>query len=263
MPQLSPLFPTRITGLFLLTLSLSSFPASLDWQSALSDFEKRYPQLGELDTPELPSARGESHYHGNRNREQRRVALTFDACSRWTGNRKDARVLSILKENEIQATLFLGGRWMIENPELTRRWAENPDLEIGTHGYRHPRLTELSAEDQMLEISYAQAAALAITGHWPRYFRPPFAEYNQDTLSIAAKLGLELIQFDVASGDADPDQSPEAVAEHVLDNIRPGSIVVLHLHQEALPTAEALPLILEGLAERDLDPVTIPTLLGS
>jgi len=257
---------TQLMGLSLLIVALSAATSALasapDWTDSLSDFEKRYPELAPLELPTLPSASGEARYHGERDTETQQVALTFDACSRWTENRKDSRVIQILEDSETPATLFLGGRWMIENAEITRSWSETGQFEIATHGYRHPKLNELSSEDQLLEIAYAQAAALALTGEWPRHFRPPYAEYNPDTLEITAKLGLELIQYDVASGDADPEQSPEAVASHVLNTVQAGSIVVLHLHRDDLPTAEALPLILDGLDEKGLDPVTVQTLLG-
>lgn len=58
------------------------------------------------------------------------------------------------------------------------------------------------------------------------------------------------------------------LARSILDQVHPGAIVLLHDGIDGLPGADrsvlidALPLILDGLRERGLQPVTLDRLLG-
>lgn len=242
--------------LFLGPVTVSAFPADL-----VEAFNADHPDLAFEAPPEVSSVTPEVIYHGDR--ERRQVALTFDACSRWTDNRLNEGLLDLLREEKIPATLFLGGRWMYEHPEQTRELHEAPRFELANHAHAHPDLTELETDQIRIQIAYAQLMAHALTGEMPRYFRPPYVKYDEPVLEVAAELGVRTIQYDVASGDADADAEPGAIAQHVLESVEPGSIVVMHLHDPELATVEALPEILEGLAERDLEAVTVSELLDS
>ncbi len=225
----------------------------------LAAFAERHPGLAETaSTPTIDPAPPQVIHHGNR--DQDRVALTFDACSDHQHNEVDDRILEILREQEIPATLFLGGRWMAEHADLTRELHDDPLFEIGTHAWGHPDLTEQSPQEVEREIGLAQMVAHALTGEWPRHFRAPYVAIDETVWHTAGALGVRTVQHDVASGDADPEAEPERVAEHVLDRVAGGSIVVLHLHDPELPTAAALPAILDGLRERDLEPVRMDRL---
>ena len=233
-----------------------AFPSDL-----VRAFNADHPELAFRDPPEIVPLLPEVVAHGAR--EESRVALTFDACSRWSGNRLNEELLALLREKQMPATLFLGGRWMYEHPELTRELHADPQFELGNHAHAHPDLTELETDDIRVQIAYAQLMALTLTGELPRFFRPPYVRYDERVLAVAAEFGARTIQYDVASGDADADADADAVARHVLDSVEPGSIVVLHLHNPDLVTARALPKILDGLAERGLEPVTVGDLLDA
>ena len=63
--------------------------------------------------------------------------------------------------------------------------------------------------------------------------------------------------WDVDPGDWSGISSSE-IQRRVLSSVRPGSIVVLHVKPQ---TAAAISGILRGLRARNLEPVTLPTLL--
>ena len=241
-------------GLALPPALAGAFPSDL-----VSAFNADHPELALESSPEAAAAPTEAVHHGNRDGNQ--VALTFDACSRWSGNRFNEELVQWLRDADTPATLFLGGRWMYEHPELTRKLHADPSFELANHAHGHPDLTELETGEIQVQIGYAQLMARALTGETPRFFRPPFVTHDDRVREVAGELGARTIQYDVASGDADPDAGPEAIARHVLASVQPGSIVVLHLHDPDLATAEALPKILDGLAERGLEPVTVGELL--
>jgi peptidoglycan/xylan/chitin deacetylase (PgdA/CDA1 family) len=76
-----------------------------------------------------------------------------------------------------------------------------------------------------------------------------------------------MVGWDVSAGDWKTDDA-RLVARRVLDDVEPGSIIVLHDGLDGSVTADrsvlvrAVPLILDGLARRDLKPVRLDALLG-
>jgi peptidoglycan/xylan/chitin deacetylase (PgdA/CDA1 family) len=68
-----------------------------------------------------------------------------------------------------------------------------------------------------------------------------------------------VLGFDVDPLDYDQ-PGPDVVTQRVLDRVKAGSIVSLHFGYAG--TVTALPKILDGLAQRQLTPVTASQLLG-
>ena len=245
------------TGLILavaIVLMGNTMPSQL-----INEFADQHPAAAPSEPPEIQPIEPAILSRGTD--DQPMVALTFDACSTWAASDYDDSVIEILKEQQAPATLFLGGLWMLRHPEETRTLHESPLFEIANHAHSHPDMTKLEKDEIDRELTFTQLAALHLTGEQPGYFRPPYVRKNDKLVERAARYGMLTVQYDLASGDADENLSPEAIADNVLDNIRPGSIVVLHMNNPDLPTAEALPLILEGLRELELEPATVSQLL--
>ncbi len=207
------------------------------------------------------------------------VALTFDldmnagmaAAARggtvWIN--KDA--LSYLETHNVRATLFMTGMWAEVYPALARELATNPNFEIGDHSYSHPafhtpcyRLEGVSRAEQARQIQLAQDAILRSTGVLPRYFRFPGGCYDRQALDLVHAAGLIPIQWNVNSIDAF-NNYPAQIAAAVLSAVRPGSIVVMHLHgrANAPSTGAALRLIIPELEKRGYAFVTIGELLAA
>ena len=103
---------------------------------------------------------------------------------------------------------------------------------------------------------------MAATRPW---FRPPYGSCNSDVLRGVGAAGWGLtVRWDVVTTDYLPQSqggpTTEALVEQVLSNVQSGSIVIMHLG--GYQTLDALPLIVAGLAELGLEPVTLATLLG-
>lgn len=199
--------------------------------------------------------------HGDRARAA--VALTFDACQ--TADRPagyDAAIIDILTETETPATLFLGGLWMASHPTETRALAANPLFELGNHSWSHRDFAEISPEEMRVEILRTQDIMYALTGRQPRLFRLPFGTYSDEALAAIAQHGLHTIQWDVVSGDPDPNVSAEDMVRAVASQARNGSVVIMHMNGRGWHTAEALPRVIGGLAAKGYDFVTVSELLG-
>lgn len=211
--------------------------------------------------PALPPVTPEVVAHGRRDRKE--IALTFDACSTRDPSKYDQRVTQELLAAGAPATIFLGGSWAKEEAAQVKELASHPQFELGNHTYTHPHLPAVKDEARIrAELARTQAEVKALTGQIPRWFRPPYGEYDQRVVRIAAELGLTTIEYDLPSGDPDAHATKEKLVHWVLSQAKPGSIVVMHINHVRFHTAEALPDIITGLRQRGFTLVTVGQLVG-
>ena len=216
-----------------------------------------------LINPHFPAAAEASQQlifeHGPRSSSK--IALTFDACPTGKLDEYDEKVIDILLKGNVPATLFMSGRWVEKNPEKTKLLASQPQFEIAAHSYYHPHMMEKDDERVLRELKRTQTLIRKITGRTAQYFRPPFGEVDERIAKLAAEAGLITVQYDIASGDPDPDLSPQKIVRSVLRDAKGGSIIVFHMNRNGVHTADVLPQIINGLRERGFTLVTIGELL--
>lgn len=180
-------------------------------------------------------------YKGNPSKKM--VALTFDATY---GDNQTNTLLQILRENNIKATFFLTGIWLINYPQLVRAIAAEGH-EIGNHSYTHPHMPQLPLPQVINQIMRTDALIKNISGLSPYLFRPPYGEYNQAVLNTLASLGYISIMWTIDSLDW-KNPGVDKIISRIVENIEPGAIVLMH--QSAPQTAEALPEIIANLKEK-------------
>jgi len=200
-------------------------------------------------------------FHGDR--RTKRVALTFDACATQAPSGYDDALIRVLVETRTPATLFLGGKWMLDHPEETRKLAAVDRFELGNHSFLHPHMTRIPEDRVRQELEWTQIVIYSLTGRLASLFRPPYGEYDERSLRIAAELGFTTVQFDLASGDPDPGASKERLVRCVTAGARNGSIVVMHMNGRGRHTAEALPSIIDELHRKGFALVTVGDLIRS
>lgn len=197
--------------------------------------------------------------HGPRNTQK--IALTFDACPTGMPDEYDGKVIEVLLREKVPATLFLSGRWVEKNVENTKFLARRPQFEIANHSFYHPHMTEKADERVKRELVRTQAIIEKVTGKRPRYFRPPYGEVDERVARLAAAEGLVTIQYDLASGDPDPDLSAQRITRVVLRDARGGSIIVFHMNRKGVHTSDVLPEVIQGLRQKGFTFVTVGELL--
>src|SRR5215831_6627279 len=211
-------------------------------------------------------------------RSGRLVALTFDAdmtpgmlallrrgtVQSWY-NRE---VIDVLRAERVPATLFLTGLWASTYPDDARALAADPLFEIGSHTFDHaafrtPCYGLSAASDRGWELAEAQRVIQAVTGISPTLVRFPGDCYGQDDVHVARQMGLKVISGDVRAGDGF-NPSAAAVANRVITQTMPGSIVVMHLHGPpyAPMTATALRQIIPALRQQGFEFATVSRLMG-
>lgn len=180
------------------------------------------------------------------------VALTFDAGGNNAGV---APILKALADAGAPATFFLTGRWTEVYPNDARTIANS--YAIGNHTYDHPYLTRLTDAQIATEVSRAQSIIVTTTKKDPRpLFRFPYGDVNARTLTDVHRLGYGGIRWTVDTlgwEGKSLGQSTTTVIKRVLDALRPGEIVLMHVgaaNDGSTLDAQALPALITELRSR-------------
>jgi peptidoglycan/xylan/chitin deacetylase (PgdA/CDA1 family) len=187
------------------------------------------------------------------------VALTLDdgPTPEFT-----AEVLSILRQHGARATFFVTGSELERAPELGRAIVRDGH-ELGNHSYSHTRMigSSLAFIADELEKTDRLIRAAGHTG--PIHVRPP---YGKKLLALPYHLratGRTSVLWDIEP-ESDPAvaASPEQMVTHVLERVRPGSILLLHVMYPGRETSRrALPGIIMALQARGYEIVPVSELL--
>jgi peptidoglycan/xylan/chitin deacetylase (PgdA/CDA1 family) len=191
------------------------------------------------------------------------VALTFDLCPVRGGSGYDDRLIRYLIDHRIPATFFMSGKWMTKHDEQVKTLLEIPFFEVGTHGEVHAHLPMHSLDEQTFEIQGPVNRLKTKYAHETSLFRPPYGEYNEETVEAVRSLGLRFILWNVVSGDPDPTLSAEQIEHRLTKLTRSGSIIVLHANGKGRYTYEAVVHLNEHvLPQRHLKPMTVTDVLS-
>ncbi|MEV7216907.1 polysaccharide deacetylase family protein [Kitasatospora cineracea] len=191
------------------------------------------------------------------------VALTFDDGPHppYTG-----QILDVLDRYAVPATFFcVGLHALAHRAELERMAAAGH--QIANHTWSHPYLPDLSRAELLAQLARTdEAVAEAVGGGTgPLMFRPPYGGRTPGVLRWIGESGATVVLWDVEPCDWSM-PGPAAITRAVLDQARPGALVLLHDGGgDRSQTVAALPAVIEGLAERgyafarvDALPVTAP-----
>ncbi|MFJ8135592.1 polysaccharide deacetylase family protein [Streptomyces sp. NPDC096013] len=207
------------------------------------------------------------------------VALTFDADMTADEGPRAAKgehfdnpqLISTLRTLKVPATVFMTGRWADEYPAEARAIGRDPRFEIANHSYSHYAFTgdcyglPTVAPDRMkadVERAYTAFKKAGVPNAMP-YFRFPGGCYDRRALKALSAVGVTAVQWDVVSGDAFATDS-DAVAQQVLDGVKPGSVVVMHCTRSAAPATErAVRMIVPELRKKGYRFVKVSELIGA
>ncbi len=245
--------------------------------------DRRPPQIQQAseNLPKLDAPRLDSIRRVRPSNDKKWVALTFDLCEQAddkTGY--DRNIVNFLRDHQIQASFFAGGKWMRSHEDKTLQLMADTRFEIGNHGWTHGNLHVLKGQKMLEQIVWTQAEYERIWGilnsrakqfgleqdmhgvpRQPRVMRFPYGTCSVEALHTTNELGLSAIQWDVVSGDTSRKLSPETLARNVINQVRPGSIVVFHANARGIHTAAALPIIVHALQEKGFSFLTVSRLL--
>ncbi|MFF7729329.1 polysaccharide deacetylase family protein [Streptomyces sp. NPDC008001] len=239
------------------------------------------PSVRPLSAPTLPPGPGGTtpvFAHGRRD-GAKRVALTFDADMTADQDKRAERgerfdnpqLIATLRRLKAPATVFMTGKWAEQYPDQARSIGGDPLFEVANHSYTHhafatpcyglPAVAHGSARQDVERASAAFKKA-GVERTVP-YFRFPGGCYDDAVLRDIAPTGVTAVQWDVISGDAFAKKSGP-VADQVLAQVKPGSVVVMHCTRSAAPaTEEAVRRIVPELRARGYELVRVSDLIAA
>lgn len=215
--------------------------------------------------------------HGGR--DKKAIALTFDADMSPKMKRElesgkvkswyNKKVIDVLKENKVPATLFLAGMWIEQYSKEAKTLSEDSLFELGNHSYSHPAfqadcyglgLIPDSKDEE--EVNKTQKLLFDLTGRKNKLFRFPGGCYSKTDLNIVNSLGLTVVGWDTVSNDSFSENTNRIVSS-VVNKVQNGSIIVMHMHggPNAPKTADTLPEIIKGLRAKGFSFVKVSDLL--
>lgn len=174
----------------------------------------------------------------------KQIYLTFDEGYElgYTG-----QILDILKANDVKAVFFITGHYIDSQPDLVMRMKQEGHL-VANHTVNHPDLGIAATETINMEITALDEKFNLLTGlPMDKYLRPPMGLYSDASLAAAANLGYTTVFWSMAFNDWDPNKQPGAdySYQHVMDNIHPGAVILLHAVSRS--NTEALDRIIKDL----------------
>ncbi len=185
------------------------------------------------------------------------VALTFDDGPSATYT---PEVLSLLQQYAAKATFFVVGREVVRHPQLIRQEAQD-GMEIGNHGFNHLTVRGLDPVAIQAEAKPVEQEITAITGNRPTLYRLPRGQGDPRSLRALADMGYTVVAWNIDTMDY-LRRTPQAIAQQVETQVRPGSIVIFHDGGgNRSSTVAALRLLLPVLRQRGYRMVTVSQLL--
>jgi peptidoglycan/xylan/chitin deacetylase (PgdA/CDA1 family) len=187
------------------------------------------------------------------------VALTFDDGPHPQGT---PAVLGLLADRDMRATFFLVGEQVARDPALAAEILA-AGHRIGLHCDRHRNLLRLGPRAVAVDIARARARIEDATGAAIDLYRPPYGVFNAAALAIAHANGWRPLLWTQWGRDWEARATPESIARLLTGpGLGPGSVLLVHDADDySAPgswrrTLAALPLVLDELDRRGLEPTT-------
>lgn len=170
------------------------------------------------------------------------VFLTFDdgptpGVTNW--------VLNQLKQYNAQATFFCLGKNVVLYQHLFDEIIKDGHS-VGNHTFNHLNCWKTPIKSYLNDIVSCERVFHS------KMFRPPYGKLKPGVRTKILE-NYQIVMWDVMSYDFDNKLSPKECVANVLENIKPGSIVVFHDSLKAKDNLRnSLPIILKALHEEGI-----------
>ncbi|MBW4567033.1 MAG: polysaccharide deacetylase family protein [Tolypothrix carrinoi HA7290-LM1] len=187
---------------------------------------------------------------------QKVIALTFDDGP-WTGS--TAKVLDILKKNNIKGTFFIVGQMLKQHPDLGVRIVTEGHV-IANHTWTH-RYHSMNPQVAAYEVESTSDLIYQTTGVKTTLFRPPGGMMNNGVAAYARNQKYTIVMWSADSLDYSRPALSRLIS-NVTRASKPGGIVLLHDGGgNRSRTVQALPQIIDYFKKQGYSFVTVPELL--
>ncbi|SDL74376.1 polysaccharide deacetylase family protein [Tessaracoccus oleiagri] len=194
------------------------------------------------------------------------VALTFDGGA---DNSAVAPILDTLADNDVPATFFVTGQFARAFPDDVAAMvaAGHP---VGNHSDTHPYFSKTPDEGIREELRRAEDSIIAAGGRAAApLFRFPYGDRTDYDIRVVNDAGYIPIRWTIDTvgwKGTTEGITADVVRQRILDGLRPGAIVLMHVGahpvDRSTPDADALQGIIDDLRERGYEFATLPQLLA-
>ena len=188
---------------------------------------------------------------------QKVLALSFDD---GPGTPLTRQLIDVLREERVRASFGIVGSRAHQLRDLVR--AEIRDgHELFNHSWSHPDLSAMDTDAIRVELERTDQLLYELSGARPAFVRPPFGRINGVLLQHVAKSHQSLLMWHMRFAEDIYDSA--GLAQHVVDNLSPGMIVLGHDVGSARRAIGigAVPAIIRGARKRGYSFVTPSELL--
>ena len=169
--------------------------------------------------------------------DNKTVYLTFDDGPTEKVTRK---ILEVLKNEKVKASFFCVGKNVEKYPDLFA-CIKAEGHAVGNHTNTHLNGWKTNKKQYLEDVEEADKLIKS------NLFRPPYGKLNWRSKKDLQRK-YKIVMWDVAGGDFDQYLSIKDLVKNIINNVNPGSIVVLHDNQKFMAkTVEALPIIIKEL----------------
>jgi len=151
-----------------------------------------------------------------------KILLSFDDGPTESAT---AKILSMLKSNNLKAVFFCIGTNINRHPQLTKEILLDGHT-IANHAMNHKILPRMNREESIMEINSFNELIAEKFNYEVKYFRPPHGRFNLRTNSILKELNLKCVMWNLLTYDYE--NKIEKVKYSVDNYLKENSILVFH-----------------------------------
>ena len=120
----------------------------------------------------------------------------FDWITIDDGHASIIKACKMMEEKNFRAKIFISTALIGKEGYLTwdEVWTLSRHHDIENHSHQHIKLTEKTEKVIRYNINRANELIYQHTGRRPRYFVPPWNQFNPIVVKIAMDLGLQLVK---------------------------------------------------------------------
>ena len=184
-------------------------------------------------------------------RGDNKIALTFDCA--WGDASDTEKLLDILDKTGIRATFFVTGEFCDTHPDAVKKMC-SAGHSVQSLSDKNVHIKGMNVNDLIADTNEAAQKIKALTGKAPAYYRAPYGDYDDKSLSTLEGMNCKVIGWSVDSKDLD-DPDAASVCNRVVSGTESGSVILFH--NDSASAAESLSHIVTKLRQKGFEPVRI------
>ena len=182
------------------------------------------------------------------------VLLTIDDGP----SHQSIQIINTLESHKIKAIFFINGINSKANAGIIEQEAK-AGFSIGNHTWSHLNLKR-SKDINLInkEIDNNTNLIKKLSSETPKFFRPPYGESNAYVRDLIKKDNMIFIDWSIAAKDWETTaRKKDVFIKNVMNNIKPGSIILIHEHPWSLANLDGLITAIEQKGYTFADPKNI------